>query len=88
MPGLCCTECSEARSSSSTAATGRLLQARHGAARGLEPVEQDQRARLVRVLLDGPVGDLADEAERPSEPIIRWARMSTGSLKSTSAFRL
>ena len=43
---------------------GRLLQARHGAARGLEPVEQDQRARLVGVLLDGLVGDLADEAER------------------------
>jgi hypothetical protein len=31
---------------------GRLLQARHGAARGFEPVEQDQRARLVGVLLD------------------------------------
>ena len=42
----------------------RLLQSRHRAARGLEVVEQDQRARLVRVLLDRPVRDLADEAER------------------------
>ena len=41
-----------------------LLSARHRAARGLEVVEQDQRARLVGVLRDRAVGDLADEAER------------------------
>ena len=40
------------------------LEPRHGAAGGLEAIEEDQRARLVGVLVDGQVGDLADEAER------------------------
>ena len=42
----------------------RALEQRDGAARGLEIVEQDQRARLVGVVGDGRVGDLADESER------------------------
>ena len=63
-PGLPSTERSAARSASSTAATGVLLSSVHGLARGLEIVEQDQRARLVGVLGHGDVGDLADESER------------------------
>ena len=88
-PGLPSTERSAARSASSTAATGALFSARDRAAGGLEIVEQDQRARLVaRAPAPWRYVISLMKPSVPSEPIIRCARMSIGSVKSTSALRL
>ena len=43
---------------------GRGLQQRDRSTRGLEIIEEDERARLVRVVRDRGVGDFADESER------------------------
>ena len=87
-PGLSSTERSAARSANSTASTASLARrvtARHAVARSSN--------RISAVALCGCSGTVRYvislmKPSVPSDPIIRCARMSTGSVKSTSAFRL
>ena len=88
MAGLSCTERSDARSSSSTAATGALfsrvtaLQAVSSWSNRISALALWACSSTVRKVIS------LMKPSVPSEPIIRCARTSIGSLYSTSALRL